>query len=282
VDEEGKDYGEFDFVVGSPVPDIPTAKKAVEFLFDLFTKAGFKCLKLLGSDASVANYRKYLTSGLKGFVNVGHGCTEFIELSDGPLDYTWMESLSSSPLKPAVVYFNSCQVFNKPLEPSIMKAGARTFIGGIINLRIGSSEEVCKCFWSSILKSQIKMDEALKLCEKGYPDPGAHGIDGDKGPFAPPISEVVELFGHVTLVEGYKLPNFDGCHALVSLRDTPGKTVAVLTNDDGLQSLLVAALETGNLIAFWGKKLLNPPAPRGGTWTVEVYGIDGVILYNGK
>jgi len=40
---------------------------------------------------------------------------------------------------------------------------------------------------------------------------------------------LVELFGHVTLVEGYSLPNFNGCHALVALRDTPGKTVAVLT-----------------------------------------------------
>jgi hypothetical protein len=31
----------------------------------------------------------------------------------------------------------------------------------------------------------------------------------------------VELFGHVTLVEGYALPNFTGCYALVALRDTP-------------------------------------------------------------
>jgi hypothetical protein len=56
---EGKDYGEFDFVVGTPVPDISTAKAAVEFLFDLFTKAGFTCLKLLGPDANLANYKKY-------------------------------------------------------------------------------------------------------------------------------------------------------------------------------------------------------------------------------
>jgi len=92
----------------------------------------------------------------------------------------------------------------------------------------------------------------------------------------------VELFGHVTLVEGYHLSTYVGCHALVSLRDTPGKTVAVLTSDQGLQSLLEDALSTGNLIAFWGQKLSNPPTPRGGTWTVDVYSIDGVILYNMK
>jgi hypothetical protein len=47
-----------------------------------------------------------------------------------------------------------------------------------------------------------------------------------------------------------------------------------------LQSLLETALATGNLIAFWGEKLTNPPSPRGGTWAVDVYAIDGVILYN--
>ena len=91
---------------------------------------------------------------------------------------------------------------------------------------------------------------------------------------------LVELFGHVTLVEGYSLPTFNGCHALVSLRDTPGTTVAVLTTEHRLQTLLETALATGNLIAFWGRKLTNPPTPRGGTWSLDVYRIDGVIVYN--
>jgi hypothetical protein len=86
--------------------------------------------------------------------------------------------------------------------------------------------------------------------------------------------------GHVTLVEGYALTNYTGCHALVALRDTPGKTVAVLTSEVRLQSLLETALATGHLIAFWGTALAVPPTPRGGTWSVEVYAIDGVILYN--
>jgi hypothetical protein len=89
-----------------------------------------------------------------------------------------------------------------------------------------------------------------------------------------------ELFGHVTLVEGYDLPQFHGAHALVALRDSPGTTVAVLTTDASLQSLFETALATGNLIAFWGDKLASPPTPRGGTWSVTVYNTDGVILYN--
>jgi hypothetical protein len=95
----------------------------------------------------------------------------------------------------------------------------------------------------------------------------------------PPVPHV-ELFGHVILVEGYALSNFTGCHALVNLRDTPGKVVAVLTTEVRLQSLLETALDTGHLIAFLGAKLTNPPTPRGGTWAVDVYRIDGVILYN--
>jgi hypothetical protein len=92
----------------------------------------------------------------------------------------------------------------------------------------------------------------------------------------------VELFGHVILVEGYALTSFTGCHALVALRDTPGKTIAVLSSEQRLQSLLETSLSTGNLIAFWGQKLTNPPTPRGGTWTLDVYSINGVILYNMK
>jgi len=90
----------------------------------------------------------------------------------------------------------------------------------------------------------------------------------------------VELFGHVTLVEGYDLPSYIGCDALVALRDTPGKTVAVLTSEHRLQTLLESALVSGNLIAFWGQKLSSPPTPAGGTWIVDVYSIDRVILYN--
>ena len=101
-------------------------------------------------------------------------------------------------------------------------------------------------------------------------------------PQAAPTATSVELFGHVTLVEGYALPNFVGCHALVFLRDTPNKTVAVMTSAPNLQNLLETALATGNLIAFRGSKSATPPAPLGGTWIVDVYLIDSMILYNMK
>lgn len=93
------------------------------------------------------------------------------------------------------------------------------------------------------------------------------------------VAPTVELFGHVVLVQGYALSNFTGIHALVRLRDTTDKTVAVLTTQHRLQTLLETALTSGNLIAFFGRLQANPPAPRGGTWAVDGYSIDGVILY---
>jgi len=122
--------------------------------------------------------------GLKGFVNVGHGNTNLIVLEDGPLYANWFKTLMGKQLCPAVVYFNSCKVFNNPLQPAIMQAGARVFIGGIINLSIGPSEKVCKCFWNSVLAKNGLMGTSLKDCEKNnYHTIGAHGISGHLGAF---------------------------------------------------------------------------------------------------
>jgi hypothetical protein len=175
-----------DMVFGTPVPEIPTAKAAVEYACTIATQAGYKVVKLLGRAANVANYRNYLTQHLKAFGNVGHGYTGGIVLFDGNLTSAWFSGLTDKALWPEVVYFNSCQVFNPPLQPAVMKAGARTFVGGKVNLLIGASEEVFKCFCTKVLKSATRMGTALKTCEKQkYPTPNAHGISGDLGKFLP-------------------------------------------------------------------------------------------------
>lgn len=189
-DEKESDYSDeiseyaYDFIAATPCLGIPTATAAVNHLHALATSVGLNSKKLLGSAASLANYKTYLKSGLKGFVNVGHGYTGGIVLDDGTLTAGWFNSLTNAPLKPAVVYFNSCQVFNPPLQPAVMQAGARTYIGGIVNLSIGPSEEVCKCFWERSLKLLTCMGANLRLCERQkYHTQGAHGISGDTGIF---------------------------------------------------------------------------------------------------
>jgi hypothetical protein len=68
--DEGETYESFDFIAATPVPEIPTAKAAVEKIHQMAINAGLKSKILLGADASVANYKTYLKSGLRGFVNI--------------------------------------------------------------------------------------------------------------------------------------------------------------------------------------------------------------------
>jgi hypothetical protein len=189
-EEEGRPMGgtcvvPVEFVAATPVPTIPTARAAVETLYLEAGKAGLGAKMLLGDQATIANYKRCLTAGLKAFVSIGHGSPTGIVLWDGPLTATWFAGMPTIALKPEVIYFNSCQVFNDPLKPAMMKAGARTFIGGIVNLLIGPSEEVCKCFWNWVAWTSTKpMGSALVDCEKEhYPKQGAHGIAGDTGRF---------------------------------------------------------------------------------------------------
>lgn len=173
-----------DMVFATPVPEIATAKAAVEYAYKTARQAGYKVVKLLGKDANLANYRKYLSAHLKAFGNIGHGYTGGIVLSDGRLTSSWFDGLPKKTLSPETIYFNSCQVFNAPLQPAIMKAGARTFVGGKVNLLIGPSEEVFKCFWTRVLTDRKRMGDSLNACEKKlYPKPGSHGISGDLAKF---------------------------------------------------------------------------------------------------
>ena len=89
-----------------------------------------------------------------------------------------------------------------------------------------------------------------------------------------------ELFGHVTLVQGYAVPSYTGCHALIQL--TNNQTIAVMTTDPGLQGELESALATGNLVACWAQLLTDPPCPLGGTWSLDVYNTNSIVLYNTK
>lgn len=178
------DYSAIDLVAATPVPEIESAKKGIERVHTLAQRAGLNSRMLLGPAASVANYKRYLSSGLQGFVNIGHGSTSGIVLDDGVLNAAWLRNLRGDPLTPSVVYFNSCQVFNPPLQPAIMESGARTFIGGIVNLLIGPSEEVCKSFWDRTLIGRAEMAVALSASERAhYPRPESHGISGDRGQF---------------------------------------------------------------------------------------------------
>ena len=90
----------------------------------------------------------------------------------------------------------------------------------------------------------------------------------------------VELVGHVAFVERNAPTNFNGVRALLKLRDPPGGTVVVVATQLRLQTLLVSALNSGNLIACLGERIAPPPVPQGRTQAVDVYAVEGVILYS--
>ena len=92
----------------------------------------------------------------------------------------------------------------------------------------------------------------------------------------------VQMFGHVTLVQAYEVSGYRGFHALVTLKDKPGVTVAILSTSDRFLSVCETALTTGNLLGFWGQKMSVAPAPLGGTWSVDVYEANSILVYNVK
>ena len=181
-----------DIVFATPEDGIPSAVAGVENACLTAEAHGYKCKTLIGSEATVSAYKSYLSfcSGLKALGNIGHGNTGGILLYDGQvLNSDWFSSLSSNRLNNKVLYFNSCQVHNLPLEPAVMSAGTRTYIGGNINLGIGTSEEVFKCFWQeSLTPPTSTMLNSIQGCENSlYPVEGAHGLSGATGMFKPLI-----------------------------------------------------------------------------------------------
>lgn len=169
-----------EIVVATPVPDYPTAKAAINYVFDQSQAKGYKTVKLLGEEANTKAYMNYMVCPkLKGFYNVGHGSTSGILLADGVLSNTAFQTLLKDKLREhVVVLFNSCQVDNDPLKSSITEqADAQKYAGGISNLRIGPSEEASKCFWDAGFARE-KLTLAMKTCNEKYDDKDNFGIGG--------------------------------------------------------------------------------------------------------
>ncbi len=91
----------------------------------------------------------------------------------------------------------------------------------------------------------------------------------------------VQLFGHVTLVNGYDSDMYKGCHALIKLRGE-NKTIAVLTEAHRMQTLLQSALVGNKLVSVHAFRYSIPPTVSPGSWNagMEVYLLERAILYN--
>ncbi|MCK5520825.1 hypothetical protein KAJ27_13405 [bacterium] len=162
--------------------------------------------------------------------NVGHGNPYGIQLENGFLDYNWF---ASQDLNDEIFYFNSCQVFNDPLRSSILNGGnARTFIGGIVNLPVGASEEVFKDFFDYTLNDGWEMDESLVQGEINNNLIGYHDIGGDAGVMNLTVSGTLrgnEIWsGNIGIVDDVIVP------AGVRLTINSGTTITT-ANGEGIE-----------------------------------------------
>ncbi len=167
-------------VYATPEQRLPSAVDGVEKASQSAEQAGYTVKTLVGQAATVSSYKDWLSCpNLKGLGSVGHGSPSGIMLKGGVLSSSYFRSLSSDTGNGTVIYFNSCQTHNPPLETSIVNAGYQKFIGGNVNLMIGPSEKVFKCFWQKAFAKE-SMTKAVPACEQEtrYPRKGSHGISG--------------------------------------------------------------------------------------------------------
>jgi hypothetical protein len=135
-----------------------------------------------------------------------------------------------------------------------MEAGARTFIGGIVNLLIGESEEVAKCYWNRSLIGRDEMAASLTRCEREhYPRPESYGIAGDRGPFF--TGEVI-VFEH---------DNFRGRHRHIFAMESNLNHPSDRSLNDRISSFVVVS----GTWRFYQHS--NFKAPLGGTFTPGIY-----------
>lgn len=169
-----------EFVAATPVPSYPTAKDAVDTVYQQAKSSGYVAIELLGDDASVGNYENWLVCPkLKGFFNVGHGNSLEILLADGLLTHDNISTLIKNKLgEHALLLFNSCEVDNDPLKSSITEdADAQKYAGGITTLYIGPSEAASKCFWDAAFHKQA-LSVSLENCNNSLDPQDQFGISG--------------------------------------------------------------------------------------------------------
>ncbi|MCP4748262.1 MAG: hypothetical protein GY874_19315 [Desulfobacteraceae bacterium] len=169
-----------DMVFATCETGIPTAVDGVESLEKTATDQGYNVKTLFGSDEDKQAVYDWLScENLMLFGRIGHGSKSGIMVDDGVVNNRYFEDLSSSELENKVLFFNSCQVHNSPLEPAVVGAGTQKYIGGKTNLYIGPSEKVFKCWFEKVLNANTSMADSLSECNSQISNAGTFGISGN-------------------------------------------------------------------------------------------------------
>lgn len=161
--------------------NIPSAKKGVTSAAAAATKAGYKVKTLLGAAETTKAMKNWLSCpNLILWGRIGHGMPEGIVLYDKLFNAKDFQSMpAAATLEKKVLYINSCEVHNKPIEPAILGRKVQKYIGGDTELGIGTSEPVFVCWVGKVVKKGgIAASQASCYKSLSKPATGKYGISG--------------------------------------------------------------------------------------------------------
>jgi|GEM_PF-2119703 len=169
-------------------PEVVTAEEATDQVYTLFLLALGTARKLVGpAESSKDNVLDYLRNddNLIAWNNVGHGNTSTL-FQNGTNILSGDISGGASPFKGlsnCVCLVNACKTFNDPLKAAIIGRGPRTYIAGVINLPMVTSEGSNPNFWFKVLFQGKTMSVAYNETNNEAGLNGYWGFWGDSGVF---------------------------------------------------------------------------------------------------
>lgn len=169
-------------------PEVVTADEATDQVHALFLLALGTARKLVGpSESSKDNVLNYLRNdgNLVAWNNIGHGNTSTLFQNGSNIYDTDISGGASSfqGLSNCVCLVNACQTFNDPLKAAIIGRGPRTYIAGVVNLPMVTSEGSNPNFWYKALFLAKPMSVAYNETNNEAGLNGYWGFWGDSGIF---------------------------------------------------------------------------------------------------
>ncbi len=169
-------------------PDVVTAEEATDQVHTLFLLALGSARKLVGAaESSRDNVLSYLKNdaNLIAWNNIGHGNPSTL-FQNGTNILDTDISGGGTPfqgLSNCVCLVNACQTFNDPLRAAIIGRGPRTYIAGVINLPMVTSEGSNPNFWFKVLIEGKTIAVAYNETNNEAGLNGYWGLWGDSGIF---------------------------------------------------------------------------------------------------
>jgi hypothetical protein len=186
-------------LANTSAPEFPSAVTYTNYIHAvMYQRFGGSAAKRIGTASSKAEINDFLGKdpSLLAWNNIGHGVTG--GTATNPLCYglvqsggtLWYYDFTSAAMSPgvgiyhAVALTNSCKSFRQPLNNYIWYRQPKTYIGGNINLPVGTSEQVAYHFWYYTLLQNMPMGAALAKAQAdlGFPV-GTFGLRGYTGVF---------------------------------------------------------------------------------------------------